>query len=55
MQTNLIFWIFNKQREMQKHNAKLPHFIPKSATHGGFDDDGATMANVIRLIRGEVL
>ena len=26
----------------------------KSATHGGFDDDGATMASVIRLIRKEV-
>lgn len=27
----------------------------KSATHGGFDDDGATMASVIGLVRGEGL
>lgn len=31
----------------------VPGKESKSATHGGFDDDGATMASVIGLVRGD--
>jgi hypothetical protein len=32
-----------------------PGLQSKSTTHGGFDDDAATMASVIALIKGKTL